>query len=168
MSVLSRRIVIDASAGTVWQVIAGRFDRIGDWAAAIPSSAAAEGDPGLFDMAAPIPAPVCDTGIRALPQVTETVVAFDATNRTLTYQATAGMPAFVTAARNTWTVTVLAAGRCRVDVAAEFATRGVLGRLARAVILARVSRDGRHLLDDLKHYVETGTPSPRKLSRQHH
>jgi hypothetical protein len=44
----------------------------------------------------------------------------------------------------------------------------VLGRLARAVILARVRRDGRHLLDDLKHYVETGTPSPRKLSRRHH
>lgn len=72
------------------------------------------------------------------------------------------MPAFVTAARNTWTVTALTATRCRVDIAAEFATRGLLGRLARPVILARVLRDGRHLLDDLKHYVETGTPSPRQ------
>ncbi len=70
-------------------------------------------------------------------------------------------------ARNTWTVIALAAGRCRVDVAAEFATRGILGRIARTVILARVSRDGRHLLDDLKHHVENGTPSRRKQSQQH-
>lgn len=116
-------------------------------------------------MAAPIGARVCETGIGALPQVTETIVGFDARNRTLTYQATAGMPAFVTAARNTWTVTTLTATRCRVDIAAEFATRGMLGRLARTVILARVMRDGRHLLDDLKHYAETGTPSPRRRFR---
>jgi hypothetical protein len=72
---------------------------------------------------------VCDTGIRALPQVTETIVAFDAAARTLTYQATTGMPAFVTVARNTWTVTTLTPHGCRVDIAAESASRGILGRL---------------------------------------
>ena len=46
-------------------------------------------------------------------------------------------------------------------MAAEFATRGLLDRIARTVILARGSRDGRHLLDDLKLYVENGTPSRR-------
>jgi hypothetical protein len=111
---------------------------------------------------------VCETGIRALPRVTETIVGFDGANRTLTYQATAGLPAFVTTARNTWTITALSATQCRVDIAAEFTTHGILGWLARTVILARVLRDGRHLLDDLRHYIETGTPSPRKLSRQHH
>ncbi len=168
MSALSRHIVIDAPADTVWEVIAGRFDRIGDWAAAIPASAPAVADPRLVNVAAPIAARMCDTGIKALPRVTETIVGFDATNRTLTYQATAGVPAFITTARNTWTVTALSDTRCRVDITAELTTRGMLGRLARTVILARVLRDGRHLLDDLKHYVETGTPSPRKLSRQHH
>ncbi|HCT79135.1 MAG TPA: hypothetical protein DGT23_21775 [Micromonosporaceae bacterium] len=69
------------------------------------------------------------------------------------------------AARNTWTVTALSDSQCRVDIAAEFTTRGILGRIVRAVILARVLRDGRQLLDDLKHFTETGTPSPRKQSR---
>jgi hypothetical protein len=36
------------------------------------------------------------------------------------------------------------------------------------VILARVSYDGWHILDDLKHYAETGTPSRRKLAHRHH
>jgi carbon monoxide dehydrogenase subunit G len=166
MSTLTRQIVIDAPADAVWEVIAGRFDRVGEWATAIPASSLGVADPGLVNLDAPIAARVCETGIRALPQVTETIVAFDANNRSLTYQATGGMPAFVAAARTTWTVTALSATRCRVDVAAEFATRGLLGRLARPVILARVLRDGRHLLHDLKYYVETGTPSPRKLSRQ--
>jgi hypothetical protein len=167
MSALTHHIVIDAPADTVWEVLAGRFDRIGDWASAIPASAPATAGPGLADVPAPVAARVCETRIRALPRVTETIVGFDAANRTLTYQATEGMPDFVTAARNTWTVTALSAIRCRVDIAAELVTHGILGRIARTMILARVLRDGRHLLDDLKHYVETGTPSPRKLSRQH-
>jgi hypothetical protein len=168
MTALRQHIVIDAPADTVWEAIAHRFDRIGEWAAAIPASAPATAGPGVTDPAAPVPARVCETGIRALPRVTETIVCFDVANRTLTYQATAGLPAFVTTARNTWTIAALSATQCRVDIAAEFTTHGILGWLARTVILARVLRDGRHLLDDLRHYIETGTPSPRKLSRQHH
>jgi Polyketide cyclase / dehydrase and lipid transport len=166
MSSLTQHIVIDAPADTVWEAIADGFDRIGEWAAAIPASAPAIAGPGGTDLAAPVPARVCQTGIRALPRVTETIVGFDAANRTLTYQATAGLPPFVTTARNTWTITALSATQCRVDIAAEFTTRGIFGWLTRTVILARVLRDGRHVLDDLRHYIETGTPSPRKLSRQ--
>jgi hypothetical protein len=43
-----------------------------------------------------------------------------------------------------------------------FETPSVLGRLGRRWILIGVSRTGRHTLDDLKHYVERGAPSPRK------
>jgi len=167
VTALTQHVVIDASADAVWEVVAGRFDRIGEWATAIPASRFAPADPAVVDLTAPVTARVCETGLRALPRVTETIVGFDVASRTLTYQATQGMPAFVTTARNTWTVTALGARQCRVDIAAEFATRGLLGRLARSVILARVLRDGRHLLEDLKHYVETGMPSPRKRSRHH-
>jgi hypothetical protein len=94
--------------------------------------------------------------------VTETIVAFDDAARTLTYEATAGMPSFVTLARNRWQVTAEAGRRTRVSFAAELRVRGPLGWLARWWLLAQVGRTGRHLLDDLKHYVEHGTPSPRK------
>jgi hypothetical protein len=30
------------------------------------------------------------------------------------------------------------------------------------MILAQIGRTSRHLADDLRHYVETGQPSPRK------
>jgi len=72
------------------------------------------------------------------------------------------MPAFVTTARNTWTVVPLARRRSRVKIDAQFDTRGVLGALARWAIMAQLGRTARYLADDLRHYVEHGTPSPCK------
>jgi hypothetical protein len=162
MTVLTDSIDIAAPAEQVWQVIAAQFDRIGAWATAIPTSTPAPMVSGLADAGAPVPARVCHTGIRALPQVTETITAFDPHTRTLTYQATTGMPKFVTAARNTWTVTELGPRQCHVHYHAEFSTHGLIGWIVRPLLLARVGRDGKHLLADLKHYAETGRPSPRK------
>jgi carbon monoxide dehydrogenase subunit G len=104
---------------------------------------------------------VCTTGLRMVPEVTETLVAYDEANRSLTYEAS-GMPAFVTTARNTWTVTPLGEHRSRVTVDAQFDTRGLLGALARRLLLLQVGRTSRHLADDLRYYVEHDTPSPRK------
>jgi hypothetical protein len=178
MPALSIDLVIAAPADQVWQVIGHRFDRIGEWATAIPASTAVPaspgrptagtagaGPPGLPPVAdavdAPVAGRVCQTGIRLAGAITETLTAYDDTNRTLTYQA-AGLPAFVTLARNTWTVVPIDARTCRVSLRAQFDTRGLLGALGRWVILAQTRRTGRHLADDLRHYVETGTPSPRK------
>jgi hypothetical protein len=162
MPQLSRQIVVAAPADAVWQVIGAAFDRIGDWACAIPSSTALAGAPALTD--APTAGRVCSTGIRLLPRVTETLVAYDDANRTLTYEAT-GMPRFVTTARNTWTVTPLGERRCRVTLDARFDTRGLLGTVARWLVLLSVRRTSRHLADDLRHYAEHGRPSPRKRRR---
>src|SRR6266508_3321348 len=88
MPMLTRQITVEAPADAVWDLVGRRFDRIGDWATAIPASTAiASAPPGT----APTRSPAL------------TVV--DAP-RTLTYQAN-GLPAFVATARNTWTVTPL-------------------------------------------------------------
>jgi hypothetical protein len=173
---LSKQIIVAAPADAVWQVIGPGFDRIGDWATAIPASTAVAAPPvsqapagsarttvpALVD--APVAGRVCITGIRLVPQVTETLIAYHDTTRTLTYEA-AGMPRFVTTARNTWTVTPLDERRCRVRLDAQFDTRGLLGTLARRLLLLQVARTSRHLADDLRHYVEHGTPSPRKRNQ---
>ncbi len=160
MSRLSNHITVEAPADAVWEVVAHQFDRIGQWATAVPASTAHGGAPSTFG--APVAGRVCRTGVRLVPEVTEAIVAYDEAGRTLTYEAITGMPAFVTAARNRWRVTALDERRTRIAVEAQFEVRGVLGRLARWWILRQVGRTGRHLLDDLKHYVEHGAPSPRK------
>ena len=89
-------------------------------------------------------------------------MAYDDTVRTLTYQATAGLPAFIALARNQWQVTALDGARTRVAFTAQVELRGLLGQLAWWILLAQIRHTGRHLLADLKHYVEHGAPSPRK------
>jgi uncharacterized protein YndB with AHSA1/START domain len=166
MTALTNEVVIDAPADVVWQVIAHQFDRIGDWATAIPASTALKRAPSVAD--APVPGRVCHTDVRLVPTVTETIVGYDKANRTLTYEATDGMPAFVMRARNRWQVTALGDTRARVAVHAQVDVRGPLGAVARWWLLAQVARGGRHLLDDLKYYIEQGTPSPRKQRRLGH
>jgi hypothetical protein len=172
MPELSVDLVIAAPADQVWNVIGPGFDRIGEWATAIPASTAVpihRSEPGppaaAAARAAPVAGRVCRTGIRLVPKITETLIVYDDAHRTLTYQAS-GMPTFVTLARNTWTVIPLDPGRCLVRLRARFDTRGPLGLLGRWAILTQTRRTSRHLADDLRHYAETGTPSPRKQRQQ--
>src|SRR5689334_14738139 len=167
---ISKELVIAAPADAVWQVLGPGFARIGDWSTAIPASSAlpvagdvpsgpADGPrltlagvaAGLDD--APVGGRICATGLQMVPVVTETLVAYDEISRRLTYEAS-GMPAFVTAARNTWTVIALGKQQCRVVLDAQFDTRGLLGMLARRLLLLQVGRTSRYLADDLRHYVE--------------
>jgi Polyketide cyclase / dehydrase and lipid transport len=161
---LTNHIIIDAPAEAVWEVVARRFDRIGEWATAIPSSTglsavAPETPPAA---GAPVPGRVCRTGIALVPEATEIIVDYDEAGHHLTYQATRGLPRFIRLARNRWQVTPLGPQRCRVEFQARLEVRGVLGRVTRWWLLTRVGRTGGYLLEDLRHYVEHGVASPRK------
>jgi ribosome-associated toxin RatA of RatAB toxin-antitoxin module len=165
MQPLTSTITINAAAEHVWDIVGHRFDHIGEWATAIPASIPVPPPAAEFSHvppAAPVAGRVCDTGLRVVPQVTETIVAYDEAAMTLTYEADAGLPGFVTLARNTWQVTSLGDQQTQVTYSGELRVRGFLGVLARRLLLTRVARDGRFLLDDLKHYAEHGEPSPRK------
>ncbi len=167
MPQLSTHLTIDAPASQVWEVIGPGFARIGDWATSIPASTAIPGAPGPAAAATPavVSAPVagrtCETGASLVPQVTETLIAYDEDSRTLTYQA-GGLPPFTTTAHSTRTVAPAGEGSRRVTVTAHFWTRGVLGLLGGWAILTQARLTARHLEGDLHHYVLHGIPSPRK------
>jgi hypothetical protein len=165
MPQLTTHLTIDAPAGQVWQVLGPGFARIGDWAAtiaasaAIPAPAPAAASPAAAR--APVTGRTCSTGIRLVPHITETLTHYDEHSRTLTYQA-AGLPAFLTTARSTWTVTPAGEATCRVTVTAHFQTHGVLGLLGCCAILVQARLAARQLQADLRYYIKHGTPSPRK------
>jgi hypothetical protein len=173
MPQLSTHLRIDAPADQVWDLIGPGFARIGEWATSIQASTAVPTIPQLAAAAAasaPVAGRSCTTGVRLVPQITETLVAYDPASRTLSYEAS-GLPAFITTARNTWSVIPAGQDTCHVTLSAHFQTRGMLGMLGRWAILAQVRYTSRHLEADLRHYIEHGTPSPRKqrqLSRAQH
>jgi hypothetical protein len=103
--------------------------------------------------------------MRAFPAVTERIVAYDESNRTLTYEAT-GLPSFVGDARNTWRVSPLGPHRARASFAGVLETRGLAGLLIAWPLRIRMRRETRRVLGDLKHYAEHGTPSRSKQRRR--
>jgi hypothetical protein len=163
MPQLTTHLTIDAPADQVWQVIGPGFARIGDWATTIPASAAIPGAaPAAASPAAsraPVMGRTCSTGTRLVPCITETLTGYDEQRRTLTYQA-GGLPAFITTAASTWTVTPAGETACRVTVTGHFQTRAVLGLLGCWAILAQARLTARHLQADLSHYIKHGAPSP--------
>ncbi|HEV2377005.1 MAG TPA: SRPBCC family protein [Streptosporangiaceae bacterium] len=171
MPQLTTHLTIDAPADQVWQVIGPGFARIGDWATTIPTSAAIPAPAPAAASTAAVSAPVmgrtCSTGIRFVPYITETLTDYDEQSCTLTYHA-GGLPAFVTTACSTWTVTSAGEAACRVTVTGHFEARGVLGLLGCWAILAQARLAAQHLQADLRHYVKHGTPSPRKRRRLSH
>jgi len=159
MTTLRAEVIIDAPAAAVWEVVAHRFDRVGEWATAIASSVPTPG-PSLIAQA-PVAGRACRTGIAMVPEVTERIIAYDEANHTLTYKGE-GLPTFLGSARNQWRVTALDERRTRVGLEATMDVRGVLGRLMYLVLRLQLTRTSPQFLHDLKYYVEHGQPSPRK------
>lgn len=165
---LSSEIMIYAPAERVWEIVGRRFDRIGEWATAIASSRPS--GPGDAESGVPVAGRDCQTGIRIAPRVVETILSYDDAGRRLTYEG-AGLPTFVTTARNRWQVIAIDAERAHVRLEATLETRGALGRLLRLPLRVQLNREGRRLLQDLKHYAEHDQISPRKdrqLGKQRH
>jgi hypothetical protein len=162
MRQLSADLTIDAPADRVWEVIGPGFARIGEWASVIPASREAPGPDGPARAAgASVAGRVCTTGVRLVPRVTETLIAYDQAGRTLTYQA-GNLPGFVAFARNTWTVIPAGKRGCRVILEAQFQGRGARGVLAGWAAALQTRRNARRLEADLSYYLRHGAPSPRK------
>ncbi len=166
MTTISRDIVIAAPAGAVWQVVAHQFDRIGEWATAIPSSRPSASAPG--GVGAPVRGRVCHTGIRLAPQVEERIVSYDEAGRTLTYEAVRP-PKFLKSARNRWHVEAIDGQHSRVSIRASVEPLGIIGRVMYLMLRLQLARTVPQFLHDLEHYVRHARPSPRKqrqLSKQ--
>lgn len=157
---IRKQAIVNASADEVWSVVAHEFDRIGSWATAVPASheaAHAAAPAGCL-----VGGRTCQTTMRRFPEAEEQIVAYDERARALTYEAVRGMPGFVASARNTWRVVAIDDRRSQVSIAATVTTRGLAGPLMALAMRLGMGRVGGHVLDDLRHYVEDKTPSPRK------
>lgn len=102
-----------------------------------------------------------DVLAKMVPEVEEHIIAYDETNRSLTYQGH-GMPKFIKTARNRWHVEALGGRRSRVSLEATLESQGIFGRLMYVFLRLQLARVGPQFLSDLKYYVEHGDPSPRK------
>lgn len=145
--------VVAAPVDQVWEVLAERFADVGTWASTIPHSHGIELTDGTQGR-------VCATTLPGIDQVTERMLDRGDTAHTLSYLG-AGLPFWMGDARNHWYATAIDAERTRVGFRPEVRPHG-FGRLLAPIMLRDGGRMAVILLDDLRMYLETGRPSPRK------
>ena len=97
-------------------------------------------------------------------EIHERLLEVDREGMSLTYEAARGMPGFVAGARNRWCVVALDEGSCRVETRASVELTGPMA-LAGCLVRWQLQRAGASVLEELRHYVETGEPHARKLAK---
>jgi hypothetical protein len=149
---VTKQVDIEASADRVWQVIGTQFYDVGAWTTSVPQSRQAPGNESRQCTVA---------GAPGVTHLTERLVGFDDATRSLRYEVDEGMPRFIALARNSWHIEPLGSARSRVTSTAEMTLRGGWVLLTPLMRLW-VERLERTVMNELKHYVEHGEPTPAK------
>mmetsp|Transcript_17224 Transcript_17224/g.65725 ORF Transcript_17224/g.65725 Transcript_17224/m.65725 type:complete len:171 (-) Transcript_17224:277-789(-) len=151
---------IAVSREQLWDVVAGQFDKAGDWSSEVLSSQAIASEPGNPAAALGMSGRILET---KQGKITETFLAFDPEAYQFTYHVLGdGVPGFVEHAQNTWRLESLDHNRTRLTLTVEMQTKGCLGAVMNPLLSYGMHVFLRTLLDDLRHFVETGTVSKRK------
>lgn len=155
---IAKSIRVNASADQAWELLGPNYARAGLWASTIYVSAA-RGGPAKSPHA-PCAGRVCETTMGGF---TETIELYDPARRRLAYSAQGEkMPGFVRKLTNAWAIKPLGASSCEVrmilnaDLAQPFAF--LMGWMLRMQLNTALAQS----IEEFAHYLETGTPHPRK------
>ena len=156
---IARKMRVDASPDTVWDILGPNYVRAGDWASSVYVSAPRAGTPKVAG--APVAGRTCET---SLGPFTEAIEAYDPDRRHVAYSATGdAMPGFVRGLRNAWTVRPASGGGSEVEMELRADIAFPFDLLMGPLMRLQFGRVLRQATQELKHYAETGRPHPRKV-----
>jgi len=153
---IETEVVVEKSAKAVWAVLGEQFGEAHLWGSALTHT---QGH------GKPIHNQVCESrtcDIKGMGRIREQLLDFDPERLTLEYEVVEGFPFFVERGVNRWTLVPDGAQATKVRSVATIATRGIVGALMAPMLRLQMTGLMRMTLQDLKHYLETGTPHPRK------
>ena len=151
-----REIIIIKPIEEVWEILGNQFGSACEWASGINHSST-YGKPNLPD--APSNNRACDT---TSGKIKEVITKFNPTNYELEYEVLEGFPFFVDLGKNNWKLTK-AGQATKVNMQLSIITKGIFGTLMSPMMKIQINKVADNVLVDLKHYTETGNPSPLKM-----
>lgn len=152
---ITTEIFINKPTLDVWEIVGNQFGSAHIWASALTHT---EGS-GRKMAEQVCENRTCD--IKGMGRIREKLLEFDSENFALTYEVMNGFPFFVERGINRWTMTPEGSST-RLQSVAEITTQGFVGMLMAPLMKMQMTGLMHRLLEDLKHYVETGVPHPRK------
>ncbi|WP_338764463.1 SRPBCC family protein [Bernardetia sp. ABR2-2B] len=150
---IQKQIEINASAKEVWNILANDYENVGKWATIIPESAARK------DHAGKVAGRTCSS---SYGDVQEMITEFDEKNMQYAYKAD-GLSAMFKEGGNVWNVKSKGENTSLVTMNLKMKMNPVMGLLMGWMIKPKMNKDTTLLMEDLKYYVETGNPHPRKI-----
>lgn len=154
-TIVERNVDIDATAGSVWRVLAHDFADAAEWNSLMKSSA--PNPDADVPTGATIGGRVFEA--RGLGTITEVITEFDQERMQLAYRP--DKPAVVRDLTNCWSVTETGPDKSQVTMTARFEARGPAQPVA-PLVARLLGRSGETMLADLRIFLETGRPSPAK------
>ena len=148
------QIEIDVDASVAWAAISQRFGDTAHWTSLLEQSHL-EGELGCGGRR------VCwNNGAMFVEEIS----AFDEAGRSLEYELTEGKPVIIERAVNTWSVEVSGQGKCMLTMQPDIRLYWWSRPLAPFVRLG-LSVQLRKVLEEFKHWIETGRVHPRKAAQ---
>ena len=148
-----REVTLNVPASKAWEILGRNYENIGDWATVIPESAPRNTRTGELE------GRTCSS---SYGDVKEIITNWNEEKMTYSYEAD-GLPAMFKKGGNVWSVTPLGANQSKVSMVLDMEMAAIPGLLMGWMIKPKMSKDMDGLMDDLKHYAETGTPHPKKV-----
>ena len=156
---IRRQIDIDAPPERVWDVLGRRFDQVSRWASSVSHSSVRTDGAALKN--APCSGRVCETDLGPFE---ESIVEYDEDRQALAYEASGEkMPFFVRGLKNRWSLTPSADSGTRVAMLMTADLAFPFNLFMTPLMKLQMGRILTFAVEELKHYVETGEPHPRKL-----
>ncbi|MEM6436919.1 MAG: SRPBCC family protein [Cyanobacteria bacterium P01_D01_bin.115] len=156
---VEKSTIINVPVERLWKVSADEFEHIDRWDGNVktshPSSDAI--------VNAPVEGRVCN--LYGGGRTVERFVELDDSKYTFVYEITEGLPGFVISARNTWIHEAIAGNKTQLTMRVVMRVKGLLGRIMQCPMKLQMGKVLSNAQEELKHYIETGQPHPRKRKK---
>ena len=156
---ISKKATINVSADRLWSILADDFDKIGEWARGVDSSAPST-SAKVLDGAA-VGGRVCQAP--GFGVINETFTQFDPQERTYAFKATASkVPNFVKNITNHTAVKAIDPDRAEVQFRITADTHGLRGAIAKPILTRKLGRAIKDTFEDMTVFAESGQISSQK------
>ncbi|WP_296311267.1 hypothetical protein [Winogradskyella sp. UBA3174] len=149
-------VIIQKKANDIWQVIGIQFDKIHAWASFFKDSKPS--GENKFDG---INFSARDTVVEGGTN-THSLDLFDSEHYILSYTVTAGAPPFANKAGAEWALEIIDENTSKASITVKLELKEGITEEKVSEVKSWLHKSSNDMLEDLKHYVETGNLYPRK------
>lgn len=158
---IKKSVTISQTIDKVWEIMATDYTRVGEWTSQITLSKNND------EVTAKLPNAPAGGRVCTAPgfgDIKETMTHYDEGDKYFRYKADiSSMPFFVKGIANGWRFRSLGPKKTEVNMRMELKLNAFPGTLMAPVMRAQMGKSANIILEELKHYTETGRIHERKL-----